>query len=108
MSVRQLQRRLARLETRTPDIFQITVKVTFVRPNGEFGGDSDSFRAKTGSQIWYRETGESLEEFENRVLASGRFDNELIKVAYFYPGEEDDPDGKQDFKPGQIVRTRDA
>ena len=104
MSIRQLQQRLAKLETRTPDIFQITVKVTFVRPNGKFGGDSDSFRAETGNQVWYREAGESLEEFEDRVLASAHFDNQLNKVAYFYPSEEDDPEGKpDDLESGQII-----
>ena len=106
MSIRQVQRRLARLETRTPDIFQITIKVIFVRPNGKFGGHSDSFRAETGSQVWYREPKEPLEKFQDRVLASGHFDNELIRVAYFYPSEEDDPEGKpDDLEPGQIVRS---
>ena len=64
-----LRRRLAKLEARVPPWKRVIIVTRIVNP-GTFGGD-DWDRAETvgGDEVWTRNPGESVKEFEDRVVA---------------------------------------
>jgi hypothetical protein len=67
-----LRRRLAKLEARTnvPATKPVILLRRFVKATGTFGGElCDSDRAEADGEVWIRNSGESMEEFENRVVA---------------------------------------
>ena len=96
-----LERRLARLEAKArtnPEAPRQVLVVRFVKPNGQYGGQPcDSYHAEADGQVWHREPSETLEEFEERVLAAVRASAAAVrardvslKVVYFCPAEERD------------------
>ena len=96
-----LERRLARLETKArvnSDTSPQVIVVSFVKPNGQYGGQPcDSYRAEADGPAWHREASETLEEFEERVLAAVRARDEAVrarngslKVVFFWPAEKRD------------------
>jgi hypothetical protein len=71
MSKASLRRRLANLEARAnvPPRKPFFVIRRFVKPNGKFGGElCESDRAEANGEVWERELGESMQQFEERVL----------------------------------------
>ena len=66
-----LRRRLAKLEARTnvPPRKPLIMIRRIVRPTGTYGGEvCDSDRAEADGEVWTRNSGETMQEFEDRVV----------------------------------------
>ena len=88
-----LRRRLAKLEARTnvPPRKPLIMGTRIARPNGTFGGElCDSDRAEADGEVWIRNSGESMKEFEDRVVAdlSKRESSAFGIQVLFLPREE--------------------
>jgi hypothetical protein len=83
-----LKKRLAELEARagsTPEVKRVIILVSFVEPNGSCEAD----RAEAKGQVWHREPNETLEQFEDRVIAEMRKGGSFPKVVIFWPRKSD-------------------
>jgi hypothetical protein len=89
-----LRRRLAKLEARTNvrPMKRVIIITHIVKPTGTFGGECDADRAETveGDEVWTRNSGESMKEFEDRVVAdlSKRQTSAFGIQVLFLPREE--------------------
>ena len=83
-----IPRRLTQLEQKAHihNAPQPVILVTFVRPNGQFGGQPcQSNSAECDDQIWERMPQERLQDFESRVVESLQRHEDRPTVVIFFP-----------------------
>jgi hypothetical protein len=109
-----LQRRLAHLESLAHLERRAEINVGPSRPFLiRFVATSDPepwepTRAEACGRVWHREPGETVEDFENRVIADARNHDPLVSVIYFDCAKEDDAEDDADFNPGTSSSEPDA
>jgi len=83
-----ISRRLSKLEEKAHihDPPHPVIFVTFVRPNGQFGGECcQSNRAECDDRVWERAPGETQQDFERRVCKDLKRHEDRPTVVIFFP-----------------------